>query len=286
MDLLNSLFIVIITVAMSAQNVIKKGYNQKSEGKGVFTFSAVTVLVACLFFVVKSGFSLPVSLEMLPFAIGFAIAYFCASIFNFLAIQAGPLSLTSLAVSYSLIIPALYGLIFDGDEAGIWLFVGLALLCVSLVLINAKKGDTKITLKWAIFTLIALLGNGICSTLQPLQSRIFGGVYDSSFMVVALLAVFLGLSTFAYFHERDEILPSLKCGVHLMALCGIANGLVNLLVMVVSKAVDNSVMFPIISAGGIVVTWIVSTFFYKEKLTAKQNLGMILGVLAIVFLNI
>ncbi len=286
MDLLSSLFIVIITVAMSAQNVIKKGYNKKSEGKGVFTFSGVTVLTACIFFVVKSGFYLPFGFEMLPFAIGFAVCYFCASVFNFLAIQAGPLSLTSLAVSYSLIIPTLYGLIFDGDEAGIWLFVGLGLLLVSLVLINAKKGDTKITLKWAVYAVLALVGNGLCSTLQPLQSRIFGGEYDSTFMVVALLSVFLGLAAFAYFHEREEILPSLKCGAHLMVLCGIANGLVNLLVMVVSKTVDNSVMFPIISAGGIVVTWIVSTFFYKEKLTLKQNVGMVLGVLAIVFLNI
>ena len=288
MDLLNATYLLLIVIGISAQSVIKKGYNNKSEGKGVFTFGALSVLTACVFFLIKSGFVLPFSWEMLPYALGFAASYFLSIIFSFLAIKEGPLSLTSLAISYSLIIPTFWGLIFDGDEAGVWLYLGLILLFVSILLINAKKsdGEGKITLKWAVFALISLVGNGACSTIQPMQSRVFLGAYDSTFMVIALISVFLGLCAFAFFKERGEIVPSLKCGALLMVLCGAANGMVNLLVMVASAKVNNSVMFPIISAGGIVLTWLVSVFLYKEKLEKKQNIGMLLGVISIIFLNL
>ena len=53
-----------------------------------------------------------------------------------------------------------------------------------------------------------------------------------------------------------------------------------------SAGISKSLMFPLISAGGIVLTWIISLFFYKEKLTLKQNIGMVLGVISIVFLNL
>ena len=71
-----------------------------------------------------------------------------------------------------------------------------------------------------------------------------------------------------------------------MVLCGVANGVVNLLVMVASLTIEKSVMFPLISAGGIVLTWIISVFLYKEKLSMKQNIGLVLGIVSIVFLNL
>jgi multidrug transporter EmrE-like cation transporter len=45
-------------------------------------------------------------------------------------------------------------------------------------------------------------------------------------------------------------------------------------------------MFPLISAGGLIVTFIVSRFFYKEKLTRTQLVGFLLGLFAVIFLNI
>ncbi len=68
---------------------------------------------------------------------------------------------------------------------------------------------------------------------------------------------------------------------------GVFNGVVNMLTMAVTFAgVSKSLMFPLVSAGGIVLTWVISPFFYKEKLTTKQNIGMVLGVISIVFLNL
>lgn len=280
-----SISAIIIFTAM--QNILKKGY-LKNGGKGVFTFSALTVITACIFFLCMSIGNASFSPEVIPYVIGFAGGYTAATVFNFLALGAGPLSLTSLFLSYSLLIPTAYGLIFDGDEIGIFLIIGLLLLAVSLFLINGggKEGEGKVTLKWFILALLALIGNGVCATFQSVQSKTFEGRYDSIFMVLALTIVAVFLISMTLIKERELILPSLKSGVILMVFAGISNGIVNMLVMVCSKSIDKSLLFPLISAGGIVVAWIVSMFFYKEKLSLKQNIGMILGVASIVFLNL
>lgn len=289
MDFISAMFITIIIIGVSMQGVLKKGYSQKVGGGGVFTFSTVGSLCACLFFLVKALVrnTLVLDLEILPFALLFAAAYISASVFNMLAIQTGSLSLTSLFLSYSLIIPTVYGLIFDGDEAGLTLFLGLGFLALSIALINTKKGETKITGKWVLFALLSFIGNGLCSTVQPEQTEIFSGKYDDSFMVIALVIVFLFNTVMMLTRERREAAKLLKQGLPMMIGAGVFNGVVNMLTMAVTAAgVSKSLMFPLISAGGIVLTWVISLFFYKEKLTAKQNIGMVLGVISIVFLNL
>ncbi len=76
--------------------------------------------------------------------------------------------------------------------------------------------------------------------------------------------------------------PCLRYG----AVKGLINGIMNYLVMVVSASIPNSVLFPSISAGGIVLTFICSLTIYKEKLSKSQMLGYILGIISVIFLNI
>lgn len=286
MNLLSASYLLFIIIATAVQNVTKKAFNKSLKGIGAFTFSAISVFTACIFFLILSGFNLPMSIKIVPYALGFSVSYFCATLFTFLSIQVGSLSLTSLVISYSLILPALYGIIFDGEKTNIWIYLGLALLVVSIVLLNAKKGDTKITLKWSVFAVISLIGNGSCAIIQTSQTKRFQGDYDNTFMFLALGISFIALMLFALFSEKKEISHSLKKGSYLMVLCGFANGLANLFVMLGSTVINKSIMFPIVSAGGIVVTWIISMFIYKEKLTKSQNLAMILGIMSIIFLNI
>ena len=90
----------------------------------------------------------------------------------------------------------------------------------------------------------------------------------------------------AAFAERRDVLPCVKRGGYLMVLCGVANGAVNLFVMLLATRMNASLMFPIMSAGGIVLTWGVSRFLYKEKLTLTQNLALVFGISAVVLMNL
>ena len=141
-------------------------------------------------------------------------------------------------------------------------FAAIAYLIVSLVRIPVVL-FLKYEPKDVIITVAGFL-------LGPLSSLIISAV---------------AIGIFALITEKKQLLPNLKAGFWLYLICGLANGLANFFVVFLSLRVAASVMFPVISAGGIVLTFLVSLFFYKEKLSKWQILGSALGLMSVIFLN-
>lgn len=283
---MNAILITLIVCGLSLQHITKKAFNEKMNNSGAITFTALSTLAAMLFFVfqIKPDFDLAV----LPYALGFGFFYGMAVLCSFFAIANGSLSITSLVTSYSLVIPTFYGILFGDDKFSVSLIVGLVLLMVSLFLINFVKRDdenNKITVKWIVFLVLAFVGNGLCTTVQNIQQKVFNGAYKAQFMSIALFFVVVVLLLIAIFKERKCMLSVIKKGSSEFLICGIANGLCNFLVMVMVLRMPASIMYPLISACSIILTYFISKFWFKEKLTLTQNIGFIFGVVSVVFLN-
>ena len=283
--ILTVVFICIVTS-------LRKTYDNRHPGGSALLFSAFTCLTSCVFFTVSGGFKFEFLPELIPYVILFGAAFGTATVTSYMSIRKGSLSLTSLITSYSLVIPTIYGLVFLGDEAGAFFYVGLALLLVSLFVIGIKKSEgadkVKITPVWVLFVSLAFLGNGLCSTFQTAQQKAFMGQYKSELMIMALGAVSVCLFVLAFVMERDKLAHTAKTCLPYCLGYGILNGAVNLFVMMLTGGgeLDTSIIFPTISAGGIIMTGLVALFIYKEKLSKLQYAGLILGTLAVVFMNI
>lgn len=282
---MNALLLIAIILGVSLQDVTKKIYNKTSAAPGVYFFTALSALAAAIFFAITSG-SLNFDIGIIPYSIAFAISYTAGVVGSVMAIALGPLSLTSLIVSFSLMLPTLYGLIFLNDPISIGLFPGLALLAASLFLINKRDEGVKINTKWIISVIFAFLGNGFCTISQKMQQLAFNGDYKNEFMIIALAITAVVAIVMTLVKERDSIKKQTVGGYTLGILCGAFNGMVNLFVMILSGLMPVSLMFPIISAGGIVATFIISQVFYKEKLSKLQLIGFILGTVSVVLLNL
>ena len=108
------LYLITIILGVSFQNVAKKPFTQKTNGKGLFFFGLMISLTAMLFFVVTAkGFEW--NRKIIVYSICFAAAYTTAAVGSLYAVATGSLSLTSLITSYSLILPTVYGLVFLND---------------------------------------------------------------------------------------------------------------------------------------------------------------------------
>ena len=57
----------------------------------------------------------------------------------YFALMLGSMTLTSLIVSYSVIIPCIYGIVFLKEPISICFVIGLLLLAISLFLVNKGK---------------------------------------------------------------------------------------------------------------------------------------------------
>ena len=284
--MLNVLFITLLMVGTAGQSIAQKNYNAKFKGQGTIFFLSVSALSACLFFLVTSGFKLSFSIALLPYTFAYAVCYAFAAVMGFMAIRTGPLSLTSLIIAYSLIIPTFYGLIFLGDKVGVFFWIGFVLLSGSLFLINSPAANTKITLKWIVFVLLAFLGNGFCALIQTKQQRDFDGALGNEMMIFALFIAAVLVFAVALISDRKSIPELAKRGTHFMVMCGVSNGLANFMLILLLPRMLSAVLFPVISAGQIITSWVVSRFIYKEKLSVKQNVALVLGTAAIVFMNL
>ena len=278
-------YLVSIILGVSLQEVLKKPYAEKNSGNGVYFFTMISSFSAMIFFIATSG-GLSFNLKLLPYSFIFALSYATASVGSVCAIACGSLSLTTLVISYSLMLPTFYGLIFLKESIGKGFIIGLILLSISLILINQKSNDSKFSIKWIIFVILTFIGNGMCSVVQKIQQVKFDGNFKNEFMIFALAIVVIILAFFAVKSDRKEIKTYAKSGLHLAIICGVLNGMVNLFVMILSGLISVSIMFPLISAGGIIITYICSKFIYKEKLTKAQFIGFLIGIISIVFLNI
>lgn len=291
---MNYIYLISIIIGVSMQNVFKKSFTQKTNGGGYYFFGALSSLAAMLFFVITSK-EFEWNGGFIPYSVGFAVSYGAATVFSTAAVSCGSLSISSLVIAYSLMLPTLYGLVFLNDPISIGLIPGLVLLAVSLLLINAKNDKAPITFKWVVYVLLAFLGNGLCSVVQKMQQVKFDGAYKNEFMIIALAIVALltfVISLVTEFKKDGKTVSSavmkgyVKCGLVLALLCGGANGLVNLFVMILSGLMPVSLMFPLISGGGIVLTYIISRLYYKEKLTKTQLIGFLCGTASVILLNI
>lgn len=293
--------LLILTIFFSSyQNILKKEYNKRCSG-GIFCYTGLICLSALAVFVIANR-DFNVTPALFGYAIAFSVTYAAASVCMVLAIRYGSLAITSLIISYSLLIPTLYGVIFLKEPMDAMMIIGFILLILSLFLTNyPQKTTTEASVKeeskksntflWIVTLIISFVGNGMCSTIQTMEKRAFESIGENPqtnlFMILALAintVVMFGISIFT---ERPVIKTVFKKTGWLAVICGLMNGLTNLLVIYLNPPrLPASVLFPVISGGGIVFTFLYAMIVYREKFKPMQIVGFVLGVASIVLLNL
>lgn len=280
---LTALFIVF-------QKVIQDRYNAKCRS-GVFLFSGmISFFAMCFFMAVNRNWVW--SSELIIPAVSFGLSYAAATVFVVLAIKCGSLAKTTLIMSYSLLVPAFAGLIILREPLGIPMIAGMILLVLSLWLTNHRKktADTpkeKISLKWLVFVLLGFVGNGMCSTVQKLAPHYLGADVNLTLSTIAAL----GLSTVvliaaSFLTKETDLKSTLRVGGPLSLFCGLFNGAVNYLAIYLNQFIPASVMFPVLSAGELILIVPYSLLVRRERFTAKQWVGFGVGVVSVVLLNL
>ena len=223
-------------------------------------------------------------------AVGFGVSYAMGTVFTVLAIRYGSLARTTLITSYSLLVPALAGLVILREPITPTLIVGMMLVALSLWLTNqriAERGG-QIALKWVVCVALGFTGNGLCSTVQKLAPRYIpqGQLNQNAYMTVALgLSACLLLVASLLTREPDRR-TTLRRSAPLAILCGLCNSGVNLLVLYLNGRVPASVLFPTVSVGQIILICLYASLICRERHTKRQWLGFSAGIAAVILLNL
>ncbi len=279
------LFLCVAASGVTFQNFMSKQFNTRAKVINPYFYSATSAFFAMIFFLISSGGKFHFTKGVLPYSIVFGIVYGIAIFSNVKAMKYGPISITAFIISTSLLVPTLFGVIVLNDSIGILKYIGIMLLVFALILINVtKNSDTKISLKWVIFAIMCFLGNGFLTIIQKIQQMTFDGGYKSEFMIIALAIVCVLFFILGLGEQGDKKKMMGEC-VKYAAPAGVANGMVNFLVLVLTAMLPTAILFPSISAFDMSLTFILSLVVFKEKLSKTQTIGYISGMISVILLN-
>lgn len=274
-------FLYLLNMAFSSgQSALGKRYAISGGKSEIFNlnkiFSGLTV-----FGVIGIIGGLSFHWQTVLFGIGCGLVLSAANHTGFKALSSGPMALTSTVVSFSFIVPFIFGITVWHESISLYGIIGICLLCISVALLNMRK-QTGISVKWAVYTFATLLLNGIYSIIQKYHQLYFPNRYRIEFLITVLLIALL--STLIFTRQR-----SVPLNIEISSdgiLAGIMNGLSNYIVLYLSATENASVLFPAVSIAQIITTCFIGRFAFSEKLRCMQIFGIVLGIISIALLNI
>ena len=207
------------------------------------------------------------------------------------ALRGSSMVLGALFGMAGLLVPIISGIFIFGQSVSPMQWGGILLLFIAAWLLasSSEKTNGKLTLKTLFLLLGSMLSNGGTMLLQTLYKHYVpeGNVSLYSFLQFLIPAVTMLILTFILRANGkvDRFRPSKKL-VIFTAISAVSLLAISQLSTMASAVVPVAVLFPVSDGGGMIISAIVASVMYKEKLNVKSVIGIAAGILAIVSMKV
>ncbi len=200
--------------------------------------------------------------------------------------QRSGVTVTSLSSKISVVLPILAGVIMLGEKLNFVATLGIVLALVALVLVIGGRGgnNEKQSKSWLLPVCI-FFGTGTGDILMKITERQNTGD-DLGFMIafIYFIALLFGIIIVVY-----DLIKGKSKWQWKSALGGIGLGVINFFstssVYHAMRTFDNVVLFPIYNIGVVSLTALVGWLIFKENLTWKNYLGLVIAVIAVILIT-
>ena len=291
MNLLALLLLGLGAVVHQTEGLMIKKYNFKYKDGGM-AFVSLIALFSMLFFVVTDRDGLCFTAELLPYGIVSGIIFAAASFMTSVALGCGSFVLTNLFLSYALLIPTMYGILLLNEPVSWITVVGLVMIAASIFFTRAvnddgeDRGGERTSILWIVAVSISVVGSGAFAIMQKLQQVRFDQSADSEFMIITLATAAVLLFGIAAVKDGGAAFRTLRRGALYAPIAGISNGATNFINLTVNAMIPISIAAPSRSGVTIVVSFLIALLFFRERLSARQIFGVVIGIAALVLLNL
>ncbi|MDP4118700.1 MAG: hypothetical protein Q8873_05865 [Bacillota bacterium] len=291
------LILTVSIFSMMGNNVAVNLYG-KSPSKNSsdpYMFNLISTVICAVIFVLLSLVTGGVSVYTLVAGIALGILTNCANLFKVLAFSSGPLHYSNLIITSSFVIAAMYDYTLGGKPIEfpkdyIRIAVMIILLLFVFISQDNKKGDTKATLRWIGFCMVAFFANGFIGIVQRVHQT--SDYRDQRTFMLAVTFVISTLFSAAIYkviskktHQNSSITLTSKGAVYAYS-AGIFLFVMHYINLFLSGVMPSAIFFPLVNGGSIFLTSVASIVFFKEKITVKQLIGIIGGIACIVIIGL
>ncbi len=289
------LVIVFASLLFSVNTFFNKTY-QKNEGESfekLMLFMWVSSICGVFVMLCLSGFKVKISTFALLMAALNSIAHITCTIIAMKCMSKVNLSLYSLFImSGGMILPTLYGFIFNGEGINATKAICIVLLIVALFVSVGKLSNCK-GLFYCILVFFANGMYGVITSIYKTKSTVH--IPDANYNMFVLLYSFIISSAIILFiapkykkeHETSLFTLNKPKQSYLAAFFYIfSNGMGNFfLLWALDKGVEVSIQYPVITGGTIIFSTVLSILL-KEKVPKRNFVAVAIafaGLVAVCF---
>jgi drug/metabolite transporter (DMT)-like permease len=204
------------------------------------------------------------------------------------ALSIGNVSLTVMLVNLSMLFPVTVSAVVYQEPLSLTRLLGILLTVISFVFCIELKSKKSISLRWFLFSSLAMLSNGgIAITQKAFGSSSFHAEKKAFVACSYLLAFFITLIFYGVGRLKKEtttVLKKVPCYLFAISI-GVTLAIFQLLNTYAISTIDGTFLFPTYSGGSIILSTLVGIFFFKDKLSLRQVYSILIGVFAVILMN-
>ena len=285
------ILIFVMILMYTAQSLFCKLYSAKYPGEESVSssvFSIVVGLTIALSGFVVSGF------QFTPDALTWLFGVLNAAViigYNLCMVGAsvkGPYSVQMVCMlSGGILVPTFISLFF-GDTLSWGKRIAVAVIILSLVMVNHKKDDQKVQSKaFYVYCAGLFLLNGVYGTLLDVQQRLTGADDKEEMIILTYLISALASAMFLLFKRKKDFLGDFKqtkLSLTYLLVCTLASTAAIHLLIYIIPLINITVLYTFDNAGVLLFSVLASCLFFREKLSKINLVGcglMAIGLMAI-----
>lgn len=289
---MNYVLCAISILAGVAKTVFANQIAKKSlkGARSLWRFNAVMFFVTFLVFLIPAITSEASSFSLL-LGLAFGVVTVVHSVCNLLAFARGPMHVTNLIVMSSLIVPSFWSVMMGEEKFSFLKLPVIAVLFVFIFLAIGKKDDKHAERGWLFYTFVTFFLQALIGIMQKIHQ---GSEYKgetSAFLAAAFLCSFLFAAVMSLSVKGEKMEKSEKSGAKFLltvgviaAVSGVCVYLNNDLNLKLSGIMPGQIFFPLINGGMLFFNTIAAFVLFKEKLSRRQIIGLIGGMITLVIL--
>ena len=227
--------------------------------------------------------------RMLLYGMLFALCLTVCTYAGIAAMQHAPMVLVSMFEMAGLLVPCVAGIFLFQEPLSPLHGIGLLLCMLSAWILTAKgsRSRMRMSLKSWLLLIACLLSNGGIMLTQKLFSYSLpdgniGVFHFWGFFFSALFSLLLLL----FVKRPEHAAPKVSFKIYLYGIILSAALLaISMLSTVASASLPSVVLFSAANGGGLLLSALISVLVYREKITGKIVLGLVLGIVALMIIN-
>lgn len=202
--------------------------------------------------------------------------------------QKNGVSVTSIAGKMSVVVPVVFGIILYNESVTFLKIVGIimALIAVYLSSVKEEKSEKNGTL---LLPILLFIGSGTIDTLLKYIQENYVSDEDVSIFSGSLFGI---AGVFAFFILVIKTIKKREAFGYKNIIAGVILGIPNyysiifLIKALQNKNFESSTLFTINNVAIVVVSTLVGLFFFKEKFSIKNRIGVAMAILGIILVTI